>query len=370
MKAKLLRIADKYVSFPIYLFSSLIVRFLSSKKGGRKVLGIKLWALGETVTIMPALKALKERGYKIHVLATPANKSILEGSDFIDELIIMEINPLSILRTMNYLRKKRFQYAIDFEPYTKFSAVISCLTLADKRIGFSNRKLLYTDSIEFNENSHAVENFINLVNIIEKIDYPEGLVKIHLNPDDRKFAENEVKKMKKFIVGIHAGSAGSSISRRWPEEKFAELCDRIIEKYNADIVLFGTEKEINNKIISLMKNKPMDMAGKLSLKRSIALMEKMDLFICNDSGPMHMSAAMGTTTIGLFGPNSPERYGPYGKKNLAVYKKPECSPCIIVPKGKFPECENPICMKEITVNDVMEAVARSIKIRGFKPGCV
>ena len=85
------------------------------------------------------------------------------------------------------------------------------------------------------------------------------------------------------------------------------------------------------------------------------------MLISNDTGPMHIAAAQGVKTIGLFGPNLPIRWGPFGKWNIAVYKKGVCSysPCINVHKGEVPECrfgEDNKCMKAIKVEDVLKYV--------------
>ncbi|MBI2653126.1 glycosyltransferase family 9 protein, partial [Candidatus Woesearchaeota archaeon] len=92
-------------------------------------------------------------------------------------------------------------------------------------------------------------------------------------------------------------------------------------------------------------------------------------FIGNDAGPMHIAAAQGVKTIGLFGPNLPIRFGPYGKGNTSLYKGYNCefSPCINVHKGQVPDCLYPRnsndyqkCMKNISVNDVLKEVEKLI----------
>jgi ADP-heptose:LPS heptosyltransferase len=85
-------------------------------------------------------------------------------------------------------------------------------------------------------------------------------------------------------------------------------------------------------------------------------MRRCDLFVSNDTGPLHMAAAMGTPTIGLFGPNSPTRYAPVGSHNTSIFKDVHCSPCIQIHRGRIDDCRDGICVKQITVDEVWDAV--------------
>ena len=105
----------------------------------------------------------------------------------------------------------------------------------------------------------------------------------------------------------------------------------------------------------------MNLAGKMSLREFFAFIEKCNLVVSNDTGVMHIAAAQGVKTIGLFGPNLPVRWGPFGKGNISLYKGEVCkfSPCINVHKGEVPECrfgDDNKCMKEINVEDVLEYI--------------
>jgi len=108
-------------------------------------------------------------------------------------------------------------------------------------------------------------------------------------------------------------------------------------------------------------------AGSLSINELFCLIENLDIIITNDTGPLHIASAQQTKTIGLFGPNSPVRFGPYNKEDISIYKKESCkfSPCINVHKGKVPDCLYPKksadyqkCMKAIKVEEVMKAVEK------------
>ena len=139
------------------------------------------------------------------------------------------------------------------------------------------------------------------------------------------------------------------------------------------IIFIGNdeEKELIDNLIKKInnKNKVINAVGLFDLKTVFYLIEKCNLFIGNDAGPMHIAAAQGVKTIGLFGPNLPVRFGPYGKGNIGIYKGYNCkfSPCINVHKGQVPDCLFPKnsedyqkCMKNIKVSDVIKKVTKLI----------
>jgi heptosyltransferase-2 len=153
----------------------------------------------------------------------------------------------------------------------------------------------------------------------------------------------------------------------WPSERYAELCNGIIKKRKAKIVFIGDENEIKliNSIHQKIENKnnTINLAGKITLNQLFYLISRCSLFIGNDAGPMHIAAAQGIETLGLFGPNLPIRFGPYGKGNIGLYKGYNCefSPCINVHLGQVPDCLYPKksddyqkCMKNISVDDVLK----------------
>jgi ADP-heptose:LPS heptosyltransferase len=85
-------------------------------------------------------------------------------------------------------------------------------------------------------------------------------------------------------------------------------------------------------------------------------LEQVDLVITNDSGPLHLAVMMGTPTISFFGPESPVQYGPRGEKHTVMYKGYYCSPCLHVYNEKNSSCEDNICLKDISVDEVFKMV--------------
>ena len=163
------------------------------------------------------------------------------------------------------------------------------------------------------------------------------------------------------MIGITTTCAETSHYRRWPPEKFIQLSKELIKKYNATIIFpdIKENKEYINKIIKQINSKnAINLAGKTTLQELFYLTKKCDIYISNDTGNMHVSAAMGTKTIGLFGPNTPKRFGAYGEKNINIYK---CNhyPYINVHKGQFKKPKH-YCMDKISVTDVLKNIKKLI----------
>jgi heptosyltransferase-2 len=157
-----------------------------------------------------------------------------------------------------------------------------------------------------------------------------------------------------LLIGVNPG--GDRPNRRWNPDHFATVVERLLKDYPARIVLFGgpgeefLAKYIENHIHS---PKLVSLAGKLNLNELCYIISKLDLFITNDSGPMHIAAATGTPVVAIFGPENPMHLRPCTREALyrVVYKDVPCRPC----SKAF--CEKPICLSAIMPDDVFHACA-------------
>ena len=161
---------------------------------------------------------------------------------------------------------------------------------------------------------------------------------------------------KQNIIVINPGAGGKKYSIRWPKDKFIKLIDRLPNKFK--IVIVGSKHEIalSNQIKRKTNKKPLILTGKTNLNQLAYLLEIAQVVISNDTGTMHLAAAMGTKTIGLFGPDTPVRYAPFNKISKSLYKPSKCSPCRKAYLNEWKKCGNPICLRNISVDDVLESV--------------
>ena len=375
----LIKLVDKYAGNLVCNLLALFSRKKAWDADVKKILIVQLWGIGETVLTLPAIEALRRKFPKaeISVLATPRNNDVYYKNKNIDNVVKINLNPFSafgfILKSM-----KKYDLVIDMEEYLNISSIIS--SFAGRRIvGYSHnsRAKLYDIKIKYNDKQHAAQTFLDLVRALD-IDYETAKL-----PDlkfskhdkiivDKFFRVNGIKK-NDFAVCVAPGAAESAKARMWPYERYAGLCDEIIDGYNSKVIFVGNadEDELIRNIQQNMQNsnKTINAAGKISLNQLFYLIKKSKLFIGNDAGPMHIAAAQGIKTLGLFGPNLPTRFGPYGNGNIGLYKGYNCefSPCINVHKGQVPDCLYPKnsneyqkCMKNISVDDVLKEVEKMV----------
>ena len=368
---ELQRNIDRYVGGLLCLLFGIVSKllfFIRPTEKFNKILVIRLWAVGEAVLTLPMIHALRKKYPKaeITVLCRKRVKDVFYRNKDVDSLLLFEPgNFLALLRNIRH-----FDVSVDTEPFFRLSALLG-LFFAGRRVGFSHsiRSLLYTDRVEFDDRQHEVLTFLDLSKKLGAYYKPKELISLNYSEDDKKVVDKIIKENKisktDVVIGITPGTAESARFRMWPKERFAALADILVEKYNAKIIFVGAKSDENviKDVQNLMKKHSISFAGKTTLRQTFCLIKRCTVFISNDTGPMHIAAAQGVKTIGLFGPNLPDRFAPYGSGNISVYRKVECSPCINVHLGQVPrECKRKknkyICMNLIEVKDVLNAVKR------------
>ena len=378
----LIKFIDKYLGNLMCNFLGLFNKKSQSnmdKKEIKKILVVQLWGIGETILTLPAIEALRKKfpESEINVLATSRNKDVFFDNKSISNIIMINLSPFSAI---NFVLKnlKKYDLAIDMEEYLNVSAIVSFF-VSKQTIGYSHnsRAKLYDIKIKYNDKQHAIQTFLDLVRALDINYETQKLPKLNFSRNNKnavdKFLKDNKIKNNEFVVCVAPGVAESAKSRMWPYDRYAELCDEVIAKHNAKIVFVGNgnETELIENIQKKMdnKDKAINAAGKITLNQLFYLISKCNLFIGNDAGPMHIAATQGIKTIGLFGPNLPVRFGPYGKGNIGIYKGYNCefSPCINVHKGQVPDCLYPRdsndyqkCMKNISVDDVLKEVEKMV----------
>lgn len=384
MNYTLIRLLDKYIGIPLcfilYGYKKLIGFFFRDVNNSpiKKILIIKLWGIGTIILCSPALRSLKEKypNAKITFVTLTNNKGVYEGSPLIDELIYFEIKklykiPFDFLKLVSKLRKEKFDLVIDFELFARFSTILTYLIGGKKTVGYRTKKqmrgMVYDIKVDYKDKQYIVNTFLDLIKKIGIKIKNKEIVKLTIPEKDKDFInkfliENIKKEYLKIGINVNASDFGAA--RRWPHRNFAKIADWIINKYKANVIFIGGPNDTNlvNKTIKLMKNKPINIAGKTTIKQLIALIDKMDLFITNDTGPLHIAVAMDVPTISFFGPETPVIYGPKDKnKHIIFYKNLNCSPCIRVYNAKRINCKkNAICITSIKVEEVMNAIEKSL----------
>jgi lipopolysaccharide heptosyltransferase II len=327
-----------------------------------KVLVVKLRAIGDVLLSTPVIKNLRYNfpNAKIDFLTEPPSKEIIEGNPFVDELIIFEREDNNPKKFLN-LRKRKYDLVIDLFCNPR-SALITFITGAKFRVGYAFRGRSYAYNIKLKPRSgvyHNVEFNLDALRAIG-LEIVDKKIYIPLSDESEKFAEKfwrENNLNEKIVVALNP--SGTWGTKRWGLDKFAQLGDKISEKFNAKIlILWGNENELEDakKISSMMKTKPI-LPPKTNLKQLASILKRCSFMISNDSGPMHIATAVETPTLGIYGPTNPYAQGPYGEKHLWIRKEDlECIACNLT------EC--PIgnkCMRELSVDAVFDAFVKLVE---------
>jgi heptosyltransferase-2 len=319
---------------------------------------------GDVLFSTPAIRAIRKRypDSFIAVLVVGRCREILEQNPNIDEIIIYEeyqrhkslLGKLKLIRELG--RKKFDQVFIFHRSFTR--ALMVYLAGIPERIGYNTKKrgFLLTKKIELPEQGlHKVEYFLNMVQAAG-ISGERKFYEFYISEGEKAWARQTLSAQgindNDFLVVLNPG--GNWKPKRWFPDRFAEVGDRLVKDYNARVIITGSlrDRALAEEIAGLMKAKPISFCGKTDLKKLGALLEKADLVISGDSGPMHIAVALGTRVIALFGPTSPAITGPYGRGEYKViWKDVGCE----VPCYNF-SCNDYRCMKAITVEDVMQAI--------------
>ena len=359
----------------------------------KKILVISLQGIGDLLLFTPCLPVLKRNfpNAKISMLILHYTKEIIENNPYIGNIMIYHYHPtkvnyFEILKLLVKLRKEKFNLVICSFPTGLRSALIAYLAGIDIRCGhrytfIKKLPFLFNMKVDIPKLKHVIDLNLDLLSAlgidITKVDKK---LFIPLMPQDTnfviKFLQRNNISNQDLLIGINPGTDVLKKEKCWPKEKFIRLIERLIRQFKAKVVLIGgrSERSLSIEIASIFKTNIVDATGIMSLKQTAALIEKCNLFIGNDSGLIHISVAMNTPTIAIFGPTDPRLYKPYGPKHVVIRKGLECSPCaygvcgnleliernIGFNKGTF-RCEKGTfeCIKSIEVKEVFDA-ARNI----------
>jgi lipopolysaccharide heptosyltransferase II len=322
--------------------------------------------VGDAVMTIPALRQLRRLLPDAHI--SLASRSWANGlfaeADFIDDLITSEAGGIvgSISEARAWSRQ-RFDLAVIL-PNSFASALVPALARIPLRIGYATdrRGFLLTTPLalpSWRDSKHEAYYYLNIVSELEKeltggclIAEPD--FSLSISSEKRSLARAALQSQgidrSDTVIAFCPGSINSR-AKRWPAKRYAELGDLIVEKLDAKIVLVGSpgEMDVASEVQQAMKNRPVSLTGKTSLEELMGILSQVDLLITNDTGPAHISAALGQPTLVIFGPTNPLTTSPHGASAQILRKPPDCAPCMLR------DC--PIdhrCMTAITVEDVFE----------------
>ena len=329
--------------------------------------------IGEVLLSTVAVDAVKYRYPQARVtfVTSEYSRGIVDGRDDIDEVLTagtMEKGGWfkKAVRLSALLEKKRFDVSLVLNPH-KILHLACFLAGIPRRLGydrkwgfFLNEKI--PDQRERGE-KHEIEYTMDLLRLLG-IEGKAPAPRLQVNSEAGKVIEKLLSAKgiaaDMPLICVHPGS--SNPAKVWPHERYAELIRRLKEEAGCDVAVLGGKEEtgLTGKILTEAGTDALDFAGMLDLKELAALIKRSELFIGNDTGTMHMAAALDVPVIAIFGRNipgvSPARWRPWGDKHVVFHEDPGCDPCYDT------ACPYDYkCLRAITVEAVFNAAKKIVK---------
>ncbi len=337
--------------------------------------------IGDMVLITPTLRKLKEiyPSSFLTILLRPLVADLMSSNPYVDRCIIDSKNAgalKSIFGLVKTIRRLFFDIAIILHPTSYRNAFIPYLARIPMRIGsnYRGRATFFTSTVSHTESQHEVERYLRILQLLSLDDTSVSVESYNTSdsPAHLEFwhSDDERETVAKILLSNGISTSDRLIAlnigttwqtKQWKIRNFSELIRRITDlKHNISIIVTGSKTEQNLSHELPISNKIVNLVGKTDILQLGALLEKCELCISGDSGPMHIAAAVGTPTIALFGPTDPLRHRPYGVNHTIIEKPISCRPCY---KTYCHRKDAPnVCMNEITVQEVVDEITRKLQI--------
>lgn len=295
--------------------------------------------VGDAIMALPALRVVRSRfpDAEITILAKSYVAAIYKNQQVCDNMMFVDEKRDTIAE----IREQKFDKALLLQ--NAFAAAYFVWRAGiPERIGYARdgRSLLLTKSVAIPKvgeiPAHEQYYYLELLRRAGWLDSlpDETFIKIEVPAENKKravdFLLSNGAKPDGFRIAIGAGASYGS-AKCWPPDRFAELANRLQSQSGADVILFGTANEaaVSSAIIAGMRQPPIDLTGKTAIEDVPALLSQCDLFIGNDSGAMHVAAAVSLPVVAVFGPTDPFGTAPVTPRCSIVQEKTYCSPCFL-----------------------------------------
>lgn len=341
--------------------------FGNRRKTPERILVIRLGNLGDLICTLPAFHALRRMYPDAHLtlLTSPTKRGapgaveVLKNDTTFDEMIVYYIDesgkPGFLWKLLRQLRALRHDTMVllncDRAEFNNASKHLVIAGLSGVR-RFAGYQLMEWDE----RHTHTADRHLGRVGQLGTVEM-EATPWLHANADEEKVAvELLAPAAGKRLVAMQCGAKRPN--NRWPEERFAEAGRRLVAEQNAVIVLTGSpgEREQNARVAEGIGAGCLDLTGKTNIGELAAVLAQCDTLITNDTGVMHVAAAVDTPCVAIFsGRDIPGLWSPYGAQHTILRKEIECSPCRA---DECPLYDLPKCVYLIEVDEVVSAVGR------------
>jgi ADP-heptose:LPS heptosyltransferase len=404
-----MRAIDHWVGVPLCAIVSPVIALLDGVKNifnrgpetPKKLLFIELSEMGSAILVDPAMRNAQARGAEIFFLIFKSNRASLTLLNTVKPENIFTIDSSSlgglIKDTLLFLmlaRKHRIDTVIDLELFSRFTALLTGMCGARRRVGYHIfhgeglwRGFMLTRKVHYNPHIHITKNFLSLIHAafaqkievpFSKIEIPDSEVRLEqaiINPNALEKVRERIEKLakeanisytpgKNRLILINPNASDLLPQRRWAQQRFSELIQAIHQEYPNDLILItGSPAEFayveKVRVVANIKN-ALNFAGQVSFAELPPLYTLSDVMVTNDSGPGHFSAVTPLRTVVLFGPETPALYGSVGN-SIAITANLACSPCVSAANHRKTPCHDNVCMQAITVPQVLDKVIKQLQ---------
>ena len=403
-----MRAIDHWVGVPLCALASPVVAlmdgvkniFARSPEAPRKLLFIELSEMGSAILVDPAMRNAQARGAELFFLIFKSNRASLTLLNTVKPENIFTIDSSSlgglIKDTLKFLlvaRKHRIDTVIDLELFSRFTALLTGLCGARRRVGFHIfhgeglwRGFMLTRKVHYNPHIHITKNFLSLIHaaFAKEIEVPFSKIQIAdsevrleqavIDPAVLSKVRERIEKLsatfgisfkqgEQRLILVNPNASDLLPQRRWAQQRFSELIQGLNQRYPNDLILItGSPAEFayveKVRAVANVKN-ALNFAGQVSFAELPPLYTLSDVMVTNDSGPGHFSAVTPLRTVVLFGPETPALYGSIGK-SIAITANLACSPCVSAANHRKTPCHDNVCMQAITVAQVLEKMSHQL----------
>ena len=403
-----MRAIDHWVGVPLCAVASPLVALLDGVKNifsrgtdaPRKLLFIELSEMGSAILVDPAMRNAQARGAELFFLIFKSNRASLTLLNTVKPENIFTIDSSSlgglIKDTIAFLlvaHKHRIDTVIDLELFSRFTALLTGLCGARRRVGYHIfhgeglwRGFMLTRKVHYNPHIHITKNFLSLIHaaFAKEIEVPFSKIQIAdseirleqavINPVALSQVRERIEKLAKDasiqfkqgqqrLILVNPNASDLLPQRRWAQQRFSELIQGLNQRYPNDLILItGSPAEFNYvekvRTVANIKN-ALNFAGQVTFAELPPLYTLSDVMVTNDSGPGHFSAVTPLRTVVLFGPETPALYGSIGK-SIPITANLACSPCVSAANHRKTACHDNVCMQAITVSQVLEKMVHQL----------
>jgi lipopolysaccharide heptosyltransferase II len=343
----------------------------------RRILLLRLERIGDLIMVLPAIADVRTLapGATIDLVVGSWNAELARAVPAVNAIETLDAAWLAregagrslggLLRAARAWRRRDYDLAINFEPDIRsnlIAAAAGAAWTAGYRSGGGGH--LLDLALDFDTRAHTTANARGLVSAVFGRSAPTPTTPLLAIPGTARLAaEARLGSRARPLVGLHP-SGGREI-KQWDPARFATVARRLIEERNATIVLTGAAADrplIDAVYAALPAGRALDASGEPDLLTLAAILERLDLVVTGDTGPMHLAASVGTPVVAVFGPSDPRRYAPLGARDRVVRIDLPCAPCnrIRLPPARCVG-HTPDCLAGISVDRVFDAAVEVLE---------